>query len=246
MFLTLALGLVIASVVFHELSHARWMRRYGLLVTEFGIGIPVPFLTLSFMWGATRVRISPVLLGAYVKTDEQTMYGLGWREQADIYGAGPLANIVFAGACFAVVGLMRGTWPPFVLYTLAAAVATLLFPRLVSRYVVPVAAVAMLALTVTSLMHTPDSMMGPAGMVQVLNRSTSFAMAIALAGSLSLAIAFMNLLPLFPLDAGRTWFALMHAWGLKRTAMVFANGGTFVLFALIALAFYSDGVRLLK
>ena len=70
------MGILIALLVLtlvlalHEGGHALAMRKYGIPIAKAGLGIPIPYLTLSFKWprifGQTVITLSPIILGAYV------------------------------------------------------------------------------------------------------------------------------------------------------------------------------------
>ncbi|HXV26585.1 MAG TPA: M50 family metallopeptidase [Candidatus Paceibacterota bacterium] len=249
MYLALAIGLVLLSLVLHELAHAFWMRRYGLPIRRFGIGIPVPGLTLRFRVGETDVSVSPLVIGAFVATDDKAMQKLPWREQADIYGGGPWANIVFGATCITATCLLVGSWRPLAIGTVIASAAIAILPRTFGRYLVPAAGPFLLALLLGPLFLAPDpteQVAGPVGIVQILNEhSFSLVQAFWLSGVLSVSIALMNMLPLYPLDAGRTVIALLKTrW--PGAADTYAGLSTVAMFLLFLFVMYADITKLFR
>ncbi len=88
-------------VVFHELGHFFVSRRRGIVVEEFGLGIPPRLFGVKR--GETTYSLNAIPLGAFVKTagenDPDNPKGLAgkgpWTRLA-VYAAGPLVNIFLA------------------------------------------------------------------------------------------------------------------------------------------------------
>lgn len=118
------LGVLVGAIFLHELGHAIAMRECGVRIKAFLIGIPVPYLTLSFttqqlerLFGEGFVfRLSPLLLGGGVMPHEdgekRMEEELSYRDYAYICGAGPLWNIfaitVVSAGMFAYLAMTRG------------------------------------------------------------------------------------------------------------------------------------------
>src|SRR3989344_3303693 len=102
MLFALGLGLFIACIIAHEFGHAIVMNRYGIRLSDAGIGLPWgPYITLPKKWFAWvekdfEVRIYLLLLGAYVNpVNEKVICALPYETKAHVFGAGIIANFLF-------------------------------------------------------------------------------------------------------------------------------------------------------
>lgn len=88
-------------VVFHELGHFFVARHRGIVVEEFGLGIPPRLFGVKR--GETTYSLNAIPLGAFVKTASETdpdnpqgLAGKGPWTRLAVYAAGPLVNIFLA------------------------------------------------------------------------------------------------------------------------------------------------------
>lgn len=138
MILTVSIVLLIfASVAVHELGHAVAMRRLGVQVDTVSLlGFPglgtVELPIKHSLFPGTRWVLHPLILGAYVKPDEEDIKRLSSREKDIIAGAGPLANVCFsivllalAAATFGVAKILSGVGTRALALQVALAAGTL-------------------------------------------------------------------------------------------------------------------------
>lgn len=216
----------------HELGHFLAAKALGLPVARFALGFgPV---VASRMVGRTRYCLCAVPLGGYVLPDlpdERAYLALPLGKRLLFSLAGPLANVVFAVACYGALSLAM-PWPA----TLAGLAVK---PFLLTGQTLS-AIVAGLA----GLWHDPGNVSSVVGIVAEGRR---FAQADLvrygiLAAHLSLSLAVFNLLPVLPLDGGKMVFDVgVRLWDrLSRLYVPAAVGGWLALIALMLYATVQD------
>ncbi len=89
-------------IILHELGHLWAARRNGIVVEEFGLGLPPKLRTLG-RWGETEITINLLPIGGFARMrgeDEDLGEGSFWsaptRARAMVLLAGPIMNILTA------------------------------------------------------------------------------------------------------------------------------------------------------
>lgn len=264
MAITLTVFIVIFSVFLHELGHALYMRKYGIAIKTFSVGLPFP-LKIKFssekVFGGATIQLTPLLLGAFVEPTEEggkRMQGLSYYRQADIYGAGPLANLLFAAGLLlgfflyvqiltvSHLGFVAVLWNMKIVVPLIILFGLYFGRKLFSRFLMHIAGIALLVLTAWLMFKDPtNAVMGPIGMGKLVGDfAVNYPKAIYLAAIFSGAIGAMNMLPLFPLDGGQSVNAFLRSIGMKRIGSVFTTVSGYMFLGLILWAITSDFVRI--
>lgn len=265
MFITIAVILIILSLVAHEFGHAWAMSLTGVRFDEAGLGIPVkyiPYLRFTIKRKDKppfTLCFHPLLLGAYVKIpdDEQAkMAALPYKDLAFIFGAGILGNLIFAGvslivASFIYFNFAVGAMLSDTRFLITAGVTTLLIaaPKIFCRYIVPVLGLAMLGIVIWAILTDPlKSLMGPVGIGRmVAGFSVSVMMAINMGAIFSFAIGTCNALPFYPLDGGLIIGCILEKIGMGPGGMrVFRIIGIAALILMIAGALSIDFLNIFR
>lgn len=238
-------ALFLASVLAHEAAHALAMRRNGIAIEELGLGAPFgPRLVLPAGRLPFRLSFSPILIMAYVrpvKKDEEKLEALPYREHAWTSGAGITANLVIGFLLLALARVLNGSSIWMTMAFVGAAGAAWVLRRPLVAYVFPLLSVPMLAFIVYVLV---DSLGEPAGIVAMgstLSSSESLVDAIGMVGLLNVALAILNVIPVFPADGGRIVARIIsHVWVKPKLAESFQGWGTSLLLGLMAYVILSD------
>lgn len=256
MLLTITIVLILLSLVFHEAAHWFEMSRRGIPVVEAGLGFPTGrWLQIRFHWSRfpnTTFTLNPLLLGAYVKPSDRgqkMVDALAYKEYATIFGAGPLANLLFWLLIFFIKPLIDShtslTNPQnqFLMFCVFSIMAFIVYARgALSAYVVPVMGLlAIVLIVVTLAKFGSKGVSGPVGIIEAAKKSSSggLAEAVDFAGFMSLNLALLNALPFYPLDGGKIVDKLIGRLG-ERTQNIFRVVTTAVIFALILGAILGD------
>ncbi len=256
MYITIAVVLFLASLVFHELGHAFAMQSCGVEIEAMGLGFGPHLVFGPFkcrFGNAVKFTLGLVPLGAYVKPNEKgqkTMEGLSYSDSARIMGAGILANFAFALCLCVYLALTHDPIfpnPVIVepLLILGGGTILLWFGR---KYVVPLAGFALLVY----LLFTVTSHGGPTGIIGgpvvigkvVVHNVLSLRQAISMGGFLSFSIGLMNMMPILPLDGGQMIRAILGKVAPWPT--LFHERVSIVLFlALLGCVVYTDIIPLI-
>lgn len=248
--------LLCVSMFVHELGHALYMQKYGVRIKTFSIGLNCP-LKIQFkserVLGGATVQITPLLVGAYVEPAEdgvETLQSLPYKERADVSGAGPLANIMFAVLLVLVYKALLKGWDFFEPSTMigVGVLAALYYGRkILSRYIFLPLGIVLTASLVWGVIHDPlETVAGPIGIIKMATEhSSSVAEIVIFSVLISLAIGLMNLLPFYPLDGGRIAEALLQNRS-ERAQNAFRLVGVVLLLLLVGLAFAADITNLMK
>ena len=210
MYITLVILLVLLSAFLHEMGHIYWLRHYGIKVKDFGFGIPLPYLTLTFWWKGVRCRLSPLIIAAYVKAEDGAFESMSCRQKLDVSGGGPWVNIAFCFTSLLVASVLIGDLR-FLYLIIVTGVITLI-PKLFGRYLmVPIGCVLMILMLVRIFLPPELAGAGGGGSIWsfIAEHAVSVPTSIAVAGIISLELAALNALPLIPLDGGRSVEALI-------------------------------------
>lgn len=249
MYILLTAFLITVCVVMHEAGHAYCMKIHGIQIKRAGLGFGPGIEVFSKKLGYP-VKIGIILLGAFVEPQDGEMNRLKtmpYRVQAEIYGAGVIANIVFSmviAVFLNTLAVLRGDMSGGIFLSTALFVvlaAVVWFKRcFVSMYLTPVIGILFLAFLVYILFFnsTPNSseVSGPGGIVEIVGTANSFEYGMIIAMVISINIALFNMLPFLPLDGGRIYSALVRQYS-NGIAMIFEGLSLASFIGLIAYIF---------
>jgi len=261
MFFAIFIILVLVVFALHELAHGRAMLKYGIRVPEAGLGIPikhVPCLRIKIS-PAFTFCLHPFLLGAYVRPaegEEEKMEGLPYRAKAHIFGAGIAVNLVFSfllniGLLLALLAVNPEGWNLHATVLMAVYLPLtaifLRFGKFLSSYVFPILGLCLTGFLIWSIstLGMQKSVMGPIGIVQMGLSIDTLGEAVAWGAMISMGLAFINLLPLFPFDGGRIFKALLEEklnLG-QEVGNAISAAGFLLVIVFIAAVFLSDLFR---
>lgn len=109
---------LVAVMAAHEAGHAYFMRKHGVEIKEFGIGIGPVGKPLFYITSARRIRLlflkmdlppiafHPLLLGAYVvptESGEKHLENLPLKSRMQIFGGGVHINLILAVAIYSLL-----------------------------------------------------------------------------------------------------------------------------------------------
>lgn len=244
-------------VFIHELGHAIEMRRQGVEIAEFGIGLPLgPNLNFFIKPLNMRLAFSLILLGAYVEPTTkgaQIMETMPHENRAMIYGAGPWANLVGAIVLLEASYIVSDNMPSALGWSILATTTLIaIFRRHFSLYLTPVLGWIFLLYLLYSIgygyMHNipgSDTLGGPVSVVKIITKQHTFADLLKISSLISLSVCIFNCLPLSALDGGRIWISLLKEKSFYRLAKYSQIGGNILLGSIIALAIFNDLVSLI-
>lgn len=245
--IVLAVVLLLLCLAEHEWMHAKAMQARGIRVVEAGLGLPMPpFLTITRRRPDAQprlFRLSPWLIGAYVKPEEEDeglLDALPYRDYAWIMGSGIVANLT-TGSLLVTFGEILSQQGPKALGWAIAATLIHLFDRIVARYVLPVLGVATLGLVAWSFTDTLGHPQGLVGMAQFIGPLHSLAQVLIQVGAAVVCLGVANALPVYPLDGGKIAHKLFSRLGIPGRAMkIYEVAGSVVVLALVGYGMVSD------
>jgi regulator of sigma E protease len=247
----LVLFLLMLAVAIHEYGHYTVMRRNGVTVTEFSVGLG-PLLFQRKLKSGTQFSIRMIPLGGYampVKQGPGSMDGLGFWPRFRIFMAGMFANALTAFVILTAINYSTGdipafmapyvTWAPKPLAPLAAA-----FLMSFGLWLAGPAIIIGMAVSRGALFFTQDAA-GPVGIVsQGAQFMTSLPAVAGFFAIIHIALAMFNLLPLMPLDGGQVARDIVAKIFGKKTAKWFTLGGIALMLAFFLFIMVSDIVKL--
>lgn len=196
----LMIGLLI---LVHEFGHFCAAKFTGIPIRQFSIGYG-PKLW-SFSYKGTEYRISAFPVGGYVMPEVEELddyFTFSFRKRLLFAFAGPLANVAFAWTGLLLINLVRHgfSWNavfilPFTdLYTMT------------SRFVQ----------SIPSLFAEPKQLSGIVGLVAFGGKAVGLDLMklLSLSVMLNINLAFLNLLPMLPLDGGKIVLDILHQFRL--------------------------------
>lgn len=233
-----AVALLVGLAV-HEAAHALVMRKLGVRVVEAGLGLPI--------WPVLRIRrngftwtVSPWLLGAYVKPaddDQDKLEALPYRDASWYLNAGVVANLLLAAGLYAVTAetIRRAV--------IAGSLASVVWlaRRWIAAAILPALAIPALVFIGYALAYSwshGSSGVGYAGLLDIAPHDPIGAARFV--ASMSLSLAVLNTIPVFPLDNAKVVNRLIHQWVGCRTARTFQSVGQVLIAVTIAAAVTSD------
>lgn len=264
MSVVLSVAAVLAMVLaIHEGGHFLVMRRLGVPIKGVGFGLNIgPSLRYRrkptsedphpIEW---RLHLIPII--AYVEPSAEghrRIQELPYRDQTWVYNVGVIAGLA-TGYLFVAVSLLIDGHPAAAGIRAAIALAIWLLRRPLAAYLLPTVgaavALAFIGWSVAVVFHELGvTKMGFIGFgetaAQIMQgNSSGLSSFFDLMGLVSLAIALVNMLPLFGLDNGRAVdLVLKHAGVSPRVRNVFQAFGVGAVAALMALTVGSDLLNL--
>lgn len=238
-----AVSLLLIALGTHEAAHALALRRFGIPISEAGLGLPFaprivlpPTARRSF-----RLSLSIWLVGAYVTPHpdhEHRIRSLSYRDHAWYAGAGIVANIVMAGLLTFGEALWDGR---FVTALASAAITASMWfgRRAFAAYVLPVLSLAVLVALIWSVVRTVGQPQGVVGIARAVTVSSPRA-AIEAGRTLALSLGLLNMVPIFPLDGGRIGALVVQRWIGTRADALFRRVGAAAAVVLVGYSTLSD------
>ena len=175
-----------------------------------------------------------MLIAAYTKPADGDIESLSYRHQLDVWGGGPWVSVVFGFVCLVVSSVL--IWDPhFLVITVVAGIITLI-PRPFGRYVmIPLGSVA-LVFVLLRIFLPPEMFVGGGTIASfVVQNAVSVPKSIAVAGLLSIGLGVLNMMPLVPLDGGKTMVTMLG----QRSEELADRFSKFSLMALLFLFVYT-------
>lgn len=240
---TVAVTLVLLTLVAHETAHALVLRKLGFRIVEAGLGLPFP---PRIVLPATkripfRLSLSPWLICAYVTPDPEQREAIDALPYTDIAwysGAGVIVNLVTGGGFLAVLNAVNGRW-----FTCAVCVVVTvvvwLARRHVAAYVLPIMGLPVVVWLGYSLIQDVGTPEGPVGLAVALVSPTLY-QAIIIGGlAVSLGLGVVNMIPIYPFDGGRIMDAALSRLFGSRCASMFrvvtgVLAGCFVMYSMLS------------
>lgn len=236
------IGALIVAVAIHEAAHSIALAGLGFRTGAAGIGLPMPpMLTVTSRRGF-RFTVSPWLLAAYVEVDKRDrgrVAKLPYRDHAWYLNAGLVANLMLCAAMWAFAA-------PTALATAVCGVAfvvVFVFRRFIAAVVLPALAVPALVAVVWSLVpswRAGDSGLGFHNAPDVAPHLHTWREWLVLVGGMSLTVAVLNMVPIYPLDNAKVCDRLVTRFGGRTAARWYRLTGTVVVVAILAGSVVSD------
>lgn len=262
----LTILLCLFSVSFHELGHAWAMRTVGAPIKTISLlGFRIfnlPYFSWKYQpkWQTDPidVQIHPFVFGAFVMSDSDRMEKLSVRDKAFVYGAGPLASIIYGLVmyCLVILTFKFSVASVILLLEVLGALGILwLLRKFFCRYLVPIVGMVVLTLVLRAVLFNPQEaathMGGPIMIAQQFGGAYTQAaasnlelrMVFYLPALLSVLLGLTNAIPICPMDGGRIVAEYLTKVN-KRAGDVFSNIG-FVLFLLLMIASVGGDINLL-
>lgn len=266
MYYSLALFLILVTVLFHELGHLIAMRMSGIWVSELGIGLPFgPGLALTWTSKTDptktfRFSIYLALIGAFVRSEESEMRK-SYKTNAFVCGAGIIGNLVYIALSIALIGALLpddrtivtafGTITPLrmIVCGLVGALGLVVLAKPITRYLFPPLSLIVFGLVIMAFSKLTGQQFveNSGGMVvlgQMAGHYTKNLIDVLFFGMLvSYLLAITNLIPLYPLDGGQTIKYLVDKY-TPRASKVFDKTGMYCVIVLTVIAMLGDVRRL--
>ncbi len=254
-----ALGILtlFISLFLHEWGHYIAMRKHGVPVECFGLGIPIrglPFLELRIK--THRMQFHPVILGAFVKTKDS--YSIEtenrYRILADVAGNGVRINLITAALLYPVWAVVKFgfgsvNWTFVGMITIILLIITGYRP-LFCRYLFPILSIGVAASVVIPLIlwafaPTPETapLAGPVGIIHIATKIEAIPAVLFFWVILSSGIGLANMLPILPLDGGH-YFAHFLKRKAPRLLGAYQKISIVLILGLILMVFMMDIWRL--
>lgn len=266
--IVIALLVLLAVVAIHEFGHFLLMRRNGVAVEEFSVGLG-PVLFQRKIKSGTLISLRAIPLGGYVKPvpepGDDALQLAGWEKKISrwarfkIYMAGMFFNSLAAFIAMAVLFYATGKAPTFLVEWSAWAPSALrpLVCAFIGSFGIWLATpvlIVVLAVKMGAAFFKGSA--GPIGIVLMGNQALTdnptmagkiFGIVMFFA-MINGAVAGFNLLPLFPLDGGRVAGMLIEMVAGKVNSVAerrFRIATTAFMLLLFVVIILSDFLKLL-
>lgn len=190
------LALLSLLILIHEAGHLCAARLAGIPVAGFSVGFGPK--VWKRRWGQVEYCLRALPLGGFVTpaVDDYELSAIPLARRIAFYAGGPLANLAAALPVFAIANGMAHGWS---------------FYQLVIAPFGQVAAACWQLVTVLpGLFSQPKDLGGPLRIVIEGGRAVQVGMALAVAISLDISLAVLNLLPIPMLDGGQITMAILE------------------------------------
>ncbi len=229
----LLIGLLILVHEFGHFCAAKWA---GIPVKQFSVGYG-PKLW-GFAYQGTEYRISVFPIGGYVMPEVEALddyFRFSLKGRILFALAGPLANIVAAWFGLLILTLVQNGW------------------SVEAVFVMPVQALytmtADFILSIPALFGNPKQLSGIVGLVAIGGKQVGVDVLklLSLSVMLNINLAFLNLLPVLPLDGGKVVLDILHRLRLpvRRVYVPVAVAGWAMLLLLMLYVTVNDVSNLL-
>lgn len=218
-------------ILIHEFGHFCAAKRAGMAVKQFSIGYG------SRLWGVTykgtEYRISVFPVGGYVMPEIEELddyFSYSFKSRIMFAAAGPIANIIAAWVGLVIISLMQNG------------------VTVVSIFVMPFVQLwdmtAQFVCSIPMLFRHPQQLSGIVGLVALGGKEigVDISRLLSLSVLLNINLAFLNLLPILPLDGGKILLDLLHRLRIpvKRAYMPVALAGWALLLLLMVFVTIHD------
>lgn len=220
--LLLILFIMVVAIVLHELGHYLAARRYGVIATEFNIGMGPKLCGIHRAGTDWNIRILPIGGSCiYGDVNDVTLQSLPVLQRMFICFAGPGMNLILAFLGYLVwkscMGQISLTTIPEFFKTVVE-----LFPQLMEGL-----------LSVFDPARETLSETGDWFMLNLAQTDTRSAIALlgALFYAMNISLFMFNILPIPALDGGQIFLAIPELWGkpIPERVRVALNGTFFIL-----------------
>ena len=227
--------MIIFLILIHDFCHFCAAKRVGIPITQFSIGYG-PKLW-GFTYKETEYRISVFPVGGYVMPDIEAMddyFAFSLKDRVIFAFAGPLANII---AAWAGLMLMSVANAGFNMHSILIAPVVSLW-NMTSQFIQ----------TIPVIFSQPKQLTGIVGLVAFGGKQIGVDMIKLLSMSvlLNINLAFLNLLPVLPLDGGKIVIDILQRLRVpvKRFYVPVALAGWILLLGLMVCVTVNDVSRL--
>ncbi len=243
---------VLIHVVLHEFGHVAAMRETGIRVVEAGIGWDLPPTKVFTTRSGFRWRISPWLVGAYVRPhpDDWAKMSAGpYSQAAWQFNSGIVINLAWALGALGAASMLRGH------LTAACAVATVSAlvvwaRRQVAAYLIPAVGPLALLFCAWGLIRSigRGDTLGITGVAAagIAPSDLSFISALEVFAAIGFVMAIINAAPLMPLDNGHVTHRLLRRWAGDRFADRYMKVGVITIIVLAGFALLTDVINMVS
>lgn len=232
----LVVVLISALILVHEFGHFCAAKAAGIPVKQFSLGYGPK--VWGFTFRGTEYRLSAFPIGGYVMPEVEALedyFRFSLKSRILFAFAGPFANIVAAWAGLLVISVVqRG----FSVQSVCVAPFTVLWMMVVD-----------FLQSIPSLFSHPKQLSGVVGLVAFGGKQVGVDMLrlLSLAVLLNINLAFLNLLPMLPLDGGKIVLDILHRLRLpvRRMYVPVALAGWALLLLLMIYVTMNDVSTLL-
>jgi membrane-associated protease RseP (regulator of RpoE activity) len=263
---------IFVCAVVHEYGHFREFRRIGIRTVEVGLGLPIGFPLLSFMWRGITWSVYPLMVGAFVKPDRKQLSAtahqaardgneLFFDELLNAFAGGIRWNIYLSVVTFVlalclqprILKLMMVNsivfWHGVICLTL---LLSCLHRRFFSRWGVPIIGLLMLIGQIVLAALRPNMFHGLFENADTMKPMVQSGIVLKpyllliFVSTMSLLLATSNCLPLVPLDGGQIMALRLHdyEWIPKGFIRSFTTVGMYLVAFLLILPFLLDAAWL--